>query len=140
MAIHGPKIKDEDKARLVAQCYLAQEEEACEEVDYIELIAFVHERIVEVTIKSIEDLLDAMSTFERGLDCGTYRALEGYIEGAILDRRRGLGPIVEDRARATNVRDSKTPKMYESKSTNASSRRQAKTPIYLTEQHLYTEG
>ena len=139
MDTNGPKSKDEDKARLVAQCFLAHEEEACGEVDYIELIAFVHERIVEVTINSIEDLLDAMSTFERGLDCGTYRALEGYIEGVILDRRRGLGPIVEDRTRAANVRDSKAPKMYESKSTNASSRRQAKTPIYLTEQHLYTE-
>ena len=139
MGINGPKIKDEDKARLVAQCFLAQEKEACEEVGYIELIAFVHERIVDVTIKSIQDLLDAMYTFERGLDCGTFRALEGYIEGVILDRRRGLGPIVEDRTRATNVRDSKTPKMYESKATNASSRRQAKTPIYLTEQHLYTE-
>ena len=136
MATNGPKNEDEAKARLVAQCF--QEEEASN-VDYIELIAFVHERIVEVTIKSIEDLLDAMSTFERGLDCGTYRALEGYVKGVILDRRRGLGPVVEDRTRAANVRDSKTPKMYEIKSTNASSRRQAKTPIYLTEQHLYTE-
>ena len=138
-ATNGSKGEEKDKSRLVAQCFAIQEDEESDLVDYIELIAFAHERIVDVTINSIEDLLDAVSTFERGLDCGTYRALEGYVGGVILDRRRGLGLIVEDRIKANNVRASKTPKSYASKSITASSRRQTKTPIYLTEQQLYSE-
>ena len=140
MASNGPTRNIyEVNARLIAQCFAIQENGESEVVDYIELIAFAHERIVEVTINSIEDLLDSMSTFERGLDCGTHRSLIGYIGDVVLDRRRGLGPIMEDRIRAANVRASKTPRSYVSKSITASSRRKTKTPIYLTEQHLYTE-
>ena len=139
MVSNGPKYECtyKDNARLITECFVQDDGES-EVIDYIELIAFAHERTFEVKINSIEDLLGAISMFERGLDCGTYQRLREYVGSMILDRRRGLGHIAKDRIRAKHVRASKTPKSYVFTST-ASCKKQTKTPIYLTEQQLYTE-
>jgi len=129
-----------DKARRIAQCFLLEEDEEVEEaeaVDYIELIALAHERVFEAAkVNSIEDLVEAVTLCERGIDRGTYHRLQDYVGHVILDGRKRLGRIVEDRLETANARASRVPKSYELTSESANT-----TPsIYLTEQLLYTEG
>ena len=130
-------VDDASNAGLIAECFSVEKDDGDESsMDYIELIAFVHERILEaLAISSIENILHALSTYERGLDQKTYQHLNNYVDTAILDRRKWLGRNLEDRLKAASAKASKAPKSY----ANSTACRQTKTPIYLTEQLLYTE-
>ena len=133
-------VDDTSNAGFIAECFSVENDygdESSSCVDYIELIAFVHERILEASaISSIEDVLDTLSTYERGLDQKTYQHLNKYVDTAILDRRKWLGRNLQDRLKAAGAKASRAPKSYQKGSTGC---RQRKTPIYLTEQLLYTE-
>ena len=131
-------VDDTSNAGFIAECFSVERDDGDESsMDYIELIAFVHERILEASaISSIEDVLDTLSTYERGLDQKTYQHLNNYVDTAILDRRKWLGRNLQDRLMAASAKASRVPKNYQKGSTGC---RQTKTPIYLTEQLLYTE-
>ena len=144
MAILSPGLSDDkdvddtSNAGFIVECFSVERDDGDESsMDYIELIAFVHERILEASaISSIEDVLDTLSTYERGLDQKTYQHLNNYVDTAILDRRKWLGRNLHDRMMAASAKASRVPKNYQKGSTGC---RQTKTPIYLTEQLLYTE-
>jgi len=130
-------VDDASNAGLIAECFSVEKDDGDESsMDYIELIAFVHERILEaLAISSIENILHALSTYERGLDQKTYQHLNNYVDTAILDRRKWLGRNLQDRLTAASAKASRVPKSYH----ETTACRQTKTPIYLTEQLLYTE-
>ena len=131
-------VDDTSNAGFIAECFSVERDDGDESsMDYIELIAFVHEQILEASaISSIEDVLDTLSTYERGLDQKTYQHLNNYVNTVILDRRKWLGRNLQDRLKAAGAKASRVPKSYQKGSTGC---RQTKTPIYLTEQLLYTE-
>ena len=131
---------DEGKARLLAECFLDEIETSAA---YIELISFVHERIIEATeIASVDDILDTLRTFERGVDGTTYKLLIRYIDNAILDNRTKLGREHEERSDAKNTctassPENKTQKKYDTSKALLGSIGQSKTPLHIAEQHLY---
>ena len=130
-------VDDASNAGLIAECFSVEKGDGDESsMDYIELIAFVHEQILEASaISSIENILHALSSYERGLDQNTYQHLSSYVDTAILDRRKWLGRNLQDRLTAASAKASRVPKSYH----ETTACRQTKTPIYLTEQLLYTE-
>jgi len=131
-------VDDTSNAGFIAECFSVKKDNGDKSsMDYIELIAFIHERILEApAISSIEDVLDTLSTYERGLDQKTYQHLNNYVNTVILDRKKWLGRNLQDRLKAAGAKASRVPKSYQKGSTGC---RQTKTPIYLTEQLLYTE-
>ena len=127
-------VDDTSNAGFIAECFLIEKGDGDESsMDYIELIAFTHERILEASaISSIENVLGALSSYERGLDQATYQHLNNYVDTAILDRRKWLGRNLQDRLKAASAKASRVPKSYH----ETTACRQTKTPIYLTEQLL----
>ena len=133
--IHPDIAEDHDKARLLAQCFCGDEDETS--VVYTELLSFVHERILEsAETSSMDDILDTVCSFERGVDGVTVNLLARYIENAILDKRKRLGRELDESAAA-----SKAPKNCDKASLMKidPKQRQSKTPLYIAEQLLYQQ-